>query len=161
MTARAVNIVSVIQPPDISSLDEAPAQTVGEGLFEAGARPDDRPVLLGSQCERCGEVVFPRMRDCPACMTFETMRDFRLRGEGVVRDFIVAHRGPSGFAVPYIQAYVRLVDGPTIYSMLEGFPPTEDGVTIGQEVEMTIVPMRHEDGVPIVGWKFRPRERQR
>jgi uncharacterized OB-fold protein len=131
--------------------------TVGEGLFDPGATPGVAPTLLGSRCEQCGESVFPRMRDCPRCMSFETMRNVALRGEGVVHDFIVTQRGPTGFAVPYIQAYVRLVDGPLIYSMLDGFQTTDGGVSVGDEVEMIIAPLRMQDGEPVTGWKFRPR----
>jgi len=132
-------------------------RTVGDRLFAEPAAEGEPPALLGSRCELCGEVVFPEMADCPNCLTFASMRPFRLRGEGVITDFILARRGPTGFAVPYLQAYVRLVDGPTVYTMLEGFPPEEDAVTLGQEVEMTITPVRHDDGEPVVGWKFRPR----
>jgi uncharacterized protein len=130
---------------------------VGEGLFDPGSPPNIPPTLRGSRCAQCGEVVFPRMRDCPRCMTYESMRDAQLRGEGVVHDFIVTQRGPTGFAVPYIQAYIRLIDGPVIYSMLDGFEAADDGVSIGDEVEMTIAPLRVQDGNPVVGWKFRPR----
>jgi uncharacterized protein len=140
-----------------SNCSDNHALTVGEGLFDPGSTPSVPPTLLGSRCEQCGEIVFPRMRDCPHCMSFETMRDVGLRGEGVVHDFIVTQRGPVGFAVPYIQAYVRLVDGPVIYSMLDGFQATDNGVSIGDEVEMIIASLRIQDGEPVVGWKFRPR----
>jgi hypothetical protein len=37
-------------------------------------------------------------------------------------------------------------------------PPDEDALRLDQEMVMTVATLRHEDGVPVVGWKFRPRE---
>jgi uncharacterized OB-fold protein len=131
-------------------------RVVAAGLFEPG-RDGQPPVLLGSRCELCGEVLFPATPDCPACLSYASMRPFRLRGEGTLRDFIVVHRGPSGFAVPYVQGYIDLADGPIVYSMID-VPPDEDALRLDQEMVMEIATIREEDGVPVVGWKFRPRE---
>lgn len=129
---------------------------VGEGLFEPADVPDGLPYLIGSRCEMCGETVFPGMRDCPACVTRDSMRPARLRGSGTVHQFVVAQRGPSGFAVPYIQAYVRLDAGPIVYSMISGCSPEEDALKYGQRVEMSIVPVRRDGDVEVMGWKFHP-----
>jgi uncharacterized OB-fold protein len=133
------------------------ALVVGEGLFEAPTTPGGHPSLLGCRCELCGEVVFPRMQDCPACVSYGSMRPVRLRGEGTVRDFIVTRRGPEGFPVPYIQANVQLADGPLIYSMIDGCAAEDDALVEGQEVVMTIEPVRWEGDRPVIGWKFRPK----
>lgn len=121
-------------------------------LYEDG----DPPVLLGARCDLCGEVVFPAMLDCPACLTFASMRPSRLDGAGILRDFIVVHRGPSGFAVPYIQGYITLDDGPIVYSLIDA-PPEPVDLSLGQRMTMIIDTIRFdEDGTPMLGWKFRP-----
>lgn len=125
---------------------------VGEGLFE---EEDGLAYLLGCVCVDCGEVVFPFMRDCPRCVTFDTMRPKRLAGSGVITDFVVAHRGATGFRVPYIQSYVLLDDGPLIYSMIDA-PPSEDAISVGDRVTMKIQKIREEDGADVIGWVFRP-----
>jgi uncharacterized OB-fold protein len=131
------------------------SRVVAPGLFDPG-RDGEPPALLGSRCKLCGEVLFPATPDCPACTTYASMEPFRLRGEGVLRDFIVVHRGPKGFAVPYVQGYITLDDGPIVYSMIDA-PPEEDALVLGERVVMTIAPLRHdEDGVAVLGWKFRP-----
>jgi uncharacterized OB-fold protein len=125
-------------------------RVIAAELWEDG----DPPALLGARCEQGGEVLFPPMDDCPACTTYATMRPFRIRGEGTLRDFIVVHRGPSGFAVPYVQGYIALDDGPIVYSMIDA-APEEDGLDLGQRMRMIAATVRHEDGVDVVGWKSR------
>ena len=129
---------------------------VGEGLFEESGSLAGGAVLLGSKCGACGEVVFPELLDCPACLGFGTMAPARLVGRGHLRDFVVAERGPAGFAVPYIQAYVKLVDGPVVFSTIAGAPQDGSTLKIGEEMIMTVERIRSADGVDIVGWKFRP-----
>jgi uncharacterized OB-fold protein len=86
------------------------------------------------------------------------MEHFTLAGRGTLVDFVVVERGPAGYAVPYVQAYIKLVDGPKIYAMLTGVEPTETGPKVGQPMEMIVDVIRSEDGVDIVGWKFRPEQ---
>jgi uncharacterized OB-fold protein len=129
---------------------------VREGLFEAADASEGVPYLVGSLCARCGEIVFPAMRDCPACVTHNSMGPARLPGRGRIDQFVVVHRGPTGVSVPYIQAYVRLEDGPLVYSMIDGCPVHETSLERGQEVEMSIVAIGRDDDGLIMGWKFHP-----
>jgi uncharacterized OB-fold protein len=131
---------------------EAEQRSVAPGLFGEDA---DGPYLLASKCSRCDEVVFPEMLDCPKCQSFETMHPLRLSGRATVREFVVTHRGPAGFAVPYIQAYVQLEEGPVIYSMIDA-TASEDAVAVGDAVTMRIATIREVDGVQVIGWKFAP-----
>ena len=126
---------------------------IAEGLFEQD-RETGTWWLLGSGCSRCEEVVFPAMRDCPNCVSRDTMRPKRIRGHGVVRDLAVVHRGAKGFAVPYVQAFVKLDDGPVIYSTLEG--AAHGDLRVGVVVEMRIGVVKTLDGVDYVGWTFGP-----
>jgi uncharacterized OB-fold protein len=100
------------------------------------------------------------MSDCPNCVSHDTMERYRLRGHGHLRDFVVAHRGPTGFAVPYVQAYVKLDDGPVVYTNLDGVDPDESRIELGVEVEMRIGVVKTVDGVDFVGWTFHPVERK-
>jgi uncharacterized OB-fold protein len=133
---------------------------VAEGLFVEGDGGAGLPWLLGSRCSRCAEVVFPRMRDCPNCIGHDTMEPCRLRGHGRLRDFVVAQRGPTGFAVPYVQAYVKLDDGPVVYTNLVGVEPDESAIEPGIEVEMQIGVVKSVAGIDYVGWTFRPAGRR-
>jgi uncharacterized OB-fold protein len=143
---------------DVTELAETPIRLVGEGLFEWPVSLGDRSALFGARCRACHEVVFPFLRDCPNCLEADAMERFTLAGRGKLLDFVIVERGPAGYATPYAQAYIKLVDGPKIYSMLSGVELTETGPKIGQEMELFIDVIRETDGVNIVGWKFRPEE---
>lgn len=127
---------------------------VADGLFEWP--PNGRqPRLRGSQCRECGEVVFPALRDCPNCGQPDAMSDRWLSGRGRLKEFVVAQRGPEGFAVPYVQAFVQLEDGPVIYSMIGGADAAEPKLEPGMPLMMTIEEIVRDKGTAIVGWKFR------
>ncbi len=134
----------------------ATTRAVGEGLFAAADNEHGLPWLLGSRCQRCGEVVFPAMQDCPACVSHNSMTGHRLRGAGRIDRFVVAHHGPRGFATPYIQAFVELDDGPLVYSLIDGCEARDDALVAGQRVEMSIVPVSRDGEVDVIGWKFHP-----
>lgn len=140
------------------SMTEAPgrpSRPIAEGLFE---QDGDTGVwrLLGSRCCRCDEVVFPAMRDCPNCVGHDTMRPCRLDGRGVIRDFVVVHRGAEGFPVPYVQSFIKLDDGPVIYSNIDGVDPEGTDIHIGMAVEMRIGVVKTVDGIDHIGWTFHP-----
>jgi uncharacterized OB-fold protein len=115
----------------------------------------DRPGLRGSRCAECGEVVFPAVLDCPSCLATGSMVDHQLEGHGEIANFTVAERGPTGFDVPYVQAWVRLDDGPTVFGILVVNDPSNAQLAHGQPVTITIGPI----GSPasdVMGWQFVP-----
>jgi len=133
----------------------AERRPVADGLFD-WPPGNDAPALLGSGCRVCGETVFPALRDCPLCGTPDTMDALRLRGAGTLHDFAVAQRGPEGFPVPYVQAYVRLDQGPVIYTLLTDVDPAEPDVQIGERMRMVFEDVTTDGEWTLVGWKFRP-----
>src|ERR1700728_1587026 len=106
-------------------------QVVGEGYFDWPEPENKVGVLHGAKCSQCGEVIFPSIVDCPVCLKPAVMMPYDLRGCGTLVDFVIAQRGPAGFSVPYVQAYVKLDDGPTIYSMLANVDVSESGPKAG------------------------------
>jgi uncharacterized OB-fold protein len=143
----------------VTAVRSGPVQPVGEGLFDwPPARADAPGVLHGAKCSRCQEVVFPRLSDCPVCMQPDVMEPYAVQGLGTLVDFVVTQRGPAGFAVPYVQGYIKLDDGPTIYSLLTRVEPTETGPVIGARMSMVIEGVRSVGDVEIIGWKFEPVE---
>jgi uncharacterized OB-fold protein len=130
---------------------------VAEGLFHIPTGPGDRAYLIGSRCTKCSEYLFPRSPVCPACVSVGTTEDVEFSGRGKIWRFIVTDRGPTGFQVPYIQAWLRLDEGPIIYSIIRGCPPTPDALSRGEEVEMKLDTIRvDETGTEIIGWTFVP-----
>jgi uncharacterized OB-fold protein len=121
-------------------------------LVETSTAP---PSLRGSRCAQCGEVLFPATRDCPLCLTTDSMQPHLLRGHGTVHDFTVAERGPTGFDVPYVQAWVKLDDGPVVFTPIQAPDPSKSGLAIGDQVTMSIGPVGSPQS-STCGWRFSP-----
>jgi uncharacterized OB-fold protein len=122
-------------------------------IFEIPGSP--RLALAGSRCQCCHEVVFPAVRDCPVCMEPDVMGEYRLAGHGIIRDYVVAERGPEGFEVPYVQAWLKLDSGPVIFSIID--TPDPRGFDLEPGSPATMVRRRfgtRECG--FTGWKFVP-----
>jgi uncharacterized OB-fold protein len=126
-------------------------RNIVEGLV---VESDGHLDFLGSRCDACGETIFPAIDDCPLCSRPGTMTAAVIPGTGVVRRAIVAERGPAGFPVPYVQAYVALDAGPVVYSTLD-VPVDEVDVIVGGRVEAFMAALSEVDGRVNQGWKFR------
>lgn len=155
----AMNVTSIQDEDTGRDVAEPMMRLVGEGLFDWPLPQNVAASLHGAKCQSCQEVVFPSLADCPLCMKPNTMVSFELAGKGTLVDFAVTERGPAGFEVPYIQAYIRLDDCPILYSMLTNVEPTEFGPRLGESMEMTLGIIRREGSIEIVGWKFQPERR--
>ena len=111
--------------------------------------------LAGSRCRRCHEVVFPAVRDCPLCVEPDVMEKYRLVGHGAIRDYVVAERGPEGFEVPYVQAWLKLDDGPAVFSIIETPDPRAFDLEPGTPATM-VLRRYGTDESGFFGWKFDP-----
>ncbi|MCW2496849.1 hypothetical protein [Jatrophihabitans sp.] len=109
--------------------------------------------LAGARCVNCGEVVFPAIQDCPLCVEPDVMEPVPVRGHGVLRDYVLAERGPEGFAVPYLQAWIALDDGPVIYSTLAVADPRTFSAERGSPMTMILEQFGTGDDA-FQGWKF-------
>jgi uncharacterized OB-fold protein len=112
--------------------------------------PSSSPALIGSRCA-CGTVTFPMQDGCPRCggemerielprrgtLWTWTTQGFRPKGppEGY-------YRGPESEQdfVPYFLGYVELPGHCKVETRLVG-----DDFTIGDEMELVIVPFRTDD----------------
>lgn len=123
-------------------------------LVEALVREQNGAVVfLGSRCLACGETIFPTLQDCPLCMVPDTMRPYDIPGGGTVIRAILAERGPAGVPVPYVQGYVRLDDGPVVYSTLD-IERASVGSIVGTSVEAVIAPVSTIGDQVNLGWQF-------
>lgn len=130
---------------------------VGEGFFHIPSSPGEKAHLIGSKCSNCGYISFPKVVVCPSCVRDDTMKETPLSGKATLKRFTLAERGPTGFQVPYIMAYVQLAEGPIIYTLVTGVEQKMDALTAGQKMEMVIDKIRTDaQGNDIIGWKFKP-----
>src|SRR3972149_10847424 len=101
-----------------------PEKPILEGSFAVS--PDGKPYLIGSRCQKCGLVAFPRRAVCPSCLAQE-MEEAHLGPRGKIETFAVARAAPPGFQAPYVVAQVQLDKGPLIFSQIS--PRPEEGST--------------------------------
>lgn len=118
--------------------------------------PESRPfwdatatgVLLLKRCRSCDATHYYPRSICPHCFSEET-EWYPASGRGIVYSYSVARR----VEVPYVIAYVTLVEGVTVMTNIVECDP--DAVRIGQEVELTFRKTEGGKGLPV----FRPLDR--
>jgi uncharacterized OB-fold protein len=120
------------------------------------------PVLLGSECRRCGTVAFPRQHSCPRC-TSDDVGERRLARRGTLWTWTVQRfrpKSPPYAGVegddfePYGVGYVELPGEVRVEARLTESDPSR--LRIGMEMELTLVPAPGQDEK--VTFAFRPVE---
>ena len=81
------------------------------GLFKIPSSPQDEPHLIASECESCGEVVFPMQPVCPNCQS-DTVKERLIGPGGKLYSFTnVNHPVPEAYKgpIPYGVGIVELL----------------------------------------------------
>jgi len=106
------------------------------------AEPGEGPALIGSRCDACGTIVFPRMPVCPACHRNGTMKDMQIGRTAKLFSHTIARSAPKGFKAPFFQAFVDLPEGPRIFALIGAGCPVEDGaLQDGMDMRLVIEPL--------------------
>jgi uncharacterized OB-fold protein len=130
---------------------------IEEGLFYQPASPGEKPYLIGSKCSLCGNATFPKMQVCPRCAKKGTMTEVHLSGRGKLDTFTIVNAALPGFKAPSIQAYIRLEEGPRIWSLITGVEPNEKALKIGMDMELVIEKVREDaQGNEVISYQFKP-----
>ncbi|MFH1650614.1 MAG: OB-fold domain-containing protein [Chloroflexota bacterium] len=128
-----------------------------EGLFHAVEGKEEHPYLCGSRCRVCGYTSFPEKEVCLVCRRDDTMENIKLGSFGNLVTFTVMRVGPPDFPPPYVIGYVKLKEGPVIFTQLSGVKPEDDALKIGEEMELVIEKLKqNERGDNLLAWKYRP-----
>jgi len=118
----------------------------------------ERYLLVGSKCEHCGEVFYPRRAICPKCRRSGFLKDQPLSGKGKIFSYTIIRVPPKGFEayVPYIIAIIELEEGCKVVSQVVDCKPEE--IRIGMPVRTCFRKIREENpsGLVLYGFKFRP-----
>lgn len=127
-----------------------------EGMFHVPDSTGDEPYLIGSRCDDCGVVQFPKMHVCPH--GHRKMKDIQLGRRGKLFSVTISTVGVQGFDAPYYQAFVATPEGPRVFSLISKDVPVEDGaLKEGMDVELVIEPVRvNADGKAVLTYKYRP-----
>ena len=118
------------------------------------------PVLVGSECGRCGTVSFPRQGACPRC-TSTDVAERRLSRRGTLWSWTIQrfrpksppYTGPEEFE-PYGVGYVELPGEVRVEARLTEADPAQ--LRIGMPMELVLVPAPGDGGA--VTFAFRPAE---
>jgi uncharacterized OB-fold protein len=130
---------------------------VAEGLIAGTAA---EPRLIGSRCELCGTVTFPRQGSCPRC-TSEDVREQLLNTRGTLWTWTVQCFAPKSppYAVapgedfePYAVGYVELPGEVRVETRLTEVDPEQ--LEIGMPMELTLIPAPGGSGT--LTFAFRP-----
>jgi uncharacterized OB-fold protein len=132
---------------------------VADGLITGTA---SEPQLIGSACERCGTVTFPRQGSCPRC-TSQDVRERRLSPRGTLWTWTVQWFRPKSppYAAPpgedfepYGVGYVELPSEVRVEALLTENDPAL--LRIGMPMELTLIPA--PGGGEAMTYAFRPVE---
>ena len=130
---------------------------IAQGFFTVPDDPAERPRLLGSRCQSCGEVFFPRRLVCAKCL-HEGCDDVELSPTGTIYTWTYVHVPLFAKANAEVSGYgvgqIDLPEGPRVQAILVG---EADDFRIGMEVETDLEVLRKDDeGNEVVIYRFRP-----
>ena len=145
------------EPSNSEPTTEKQQVPVQEGLFYQPRSPGEKPYLIGSRCNICGYVSFPKLLVCPRCVQINTMEEMHITGKGKIDTFSVCYAALPGFQAPSIQGYINLEEGVRIWSLITGVEPSDELLKIGMDVELVICKVREDAaGNEIMSYQFRP-----
>lgn len=134
------------------------ANPIAEELFvDAGGETR----LIGSRCNRCGVVTFPKQASCPRCTSVEVSEHLLAR-EGTLWSWTIQCFAPKSppYAVddpdafePFGVGYVELPGEVRVEARLTVADPSK--LRIGMAMELTLIPAPGADG-RVVTYAFRP-----
>ena len=130
-----------------------------EGLWNTNPE-SGLPQLIGSKCEMCGELFFPKKEKgwCIHCQN-RSLSDVILSREGKIASFSVVMQQPGGGfyqgPVPYSYGCVDLPEGIRVEALFSTDDFSE--LEVGKSAELVIEKLcDNDEGNEIVTFKFKP-----
>ena len=126
------------------------------GFFTIPENRGEAPRLLGSRCQSCGEVFFPRRSICARCYSDQTA-ETPLGPRGTLYTHTYVHvpmfGSPAADATGYGVGQVDLPEGPRVQAVLSGGPGEFE---IGMDMELELETLReNQQGQEVVIFRFR------
>jgi uncharacterized protein len=140
------------------------ARSVADGLFvDVGGEVR----LVGSQCEECGAVTFPRQASCPRCTSLKVGKRLLARS-GTLWSWTIQCFPPKSppYAVddpdafePYGVGYIELPGEVRVEARLTVADPQQ--LRIGMPMELTLIPAPGRMHEGVVTYAFAPARERR
>jgi uncharacterized OB-fold protein len=113
--------------------------------------------LIGTKCNRCGEIYFPKRVMCPECRRKGQLEDIKFSGKGKIHTYSIIHTPTEEFKAlsPYTVAIIELEEGAKITSQIVDCQKND--IQIGDDVELVFRKIKEEgdEGVISYGYKFK------
>jgi uncharacterized OB-fold protein len=142
--------------PDAEKTDKKQI-LVREHLFTVPTSPRENPQLIGSICNNCGEVVFPRKTMCPNCCSDKVEETF-IGPRGKLYSFTIIYQpAPIGYKgpIPYGVVKVEMPEGLRITGHATVSDPAR--LRVGMDMELIVDRLSIDNnGNDIIGFKFKP-----
>lgn len=134
-----------------------PRVAIEEGFFTIPDDPSEPPRLLGSRCQSCSEVFYPRRFVCAKCL-HEGTDDVELGPRGQLYTWTYVHVPLFAKKDRSVDAYgvgqIDLPEGPRVQAILVGGP---DDFEIGMDLELELESLGPDkDGNDVVIYRFKP-----
>lgn len=127
-----------------------------EGVMHLSSSAADENYLIGSKCQACGAVAFPKRAVCHKCLN-DKVAEIPLSRRGKLASFTVAWAAPQGFKPPLMQGYIDLPEGVRLFSLITGCEPSPYALELGQDMDLVFEQLgTDEAGNQIVAYKFKP-----
>lgn len=107
--------------------------------------------LSGIRCGTCGHVSFPVRPVCPNCFGTE-VEGAPIGAKATLLSHTISHVAPDGFEAPLVQAWVRVDEGPELFSLLSC--TAEQAASLSSEQRLELELFTERNGVQ--GWGYRP-----
>jgi uncharacterized OB-fold protein len=111
----------------------------------------NRGELQLQRCSECSRTYFPPRPFCPACAS-RSVEEFAASGEATLYSYVIVHRGPKGWDIPYSLAVVELAEGPRMMTNIVGCPQTPEALQLDMPLTVTFEDQPDGPALPF----FRP-----
>lgn len=105
------------------------------------------------RCDDCNGIYFPPRPFCPQCAS-RSVSVFAASGRARLYSYVINHRAPAGWPVPYAVAVVELDEGPRLMTNIVGCPQTVEALILDMPLEVTFETQNEQITLPF----FKPTE---
>lgn len=115
--------------------------------------------LIGSRCQKCGEVFFPSQAVCSFCSSTETL-EIILSGRGNLSYYTCLRYPAPGYngPMPLCIGFIRLAEGISVISPLANC--NVESLKMGMEMEMMVQTIEVDpQGNELMGFAFSPADK--
>lgn len=129
-------------------------KVISEGVIQEN---NGKFSLVGGKCRECGRISYPARPICVACGSKE-VDSCELSKTGTVYSYSTTMRPVSKLPAPCTFAYVDLPEGVRLFTPM--LMEENERVEIGAQAEIVFCDLWDDDGVPVLGYRFKQMKKE-